>query len=63
MLNRLCVDVTYVDREDRATIGIEKIRDMRADMHLSSTEMQNKIYIVDHAEALTTEAQNALLVS
>ena len=63
ILNRLCVDVTYVDREDRATIGIEKIRDMRADMHLSSTEMQNKIYIVDRAEALTPEAQNALLVS
>ncbi len=63
ILNRLSVDVTYVDREDRATIGIEKVREIRADMHLSATEMPNKIYIIDHAESLTPEAQNALLVS
>lgn len=63
ILNRLSVDVSYLDREDRATIGIERVRELRSDMHLSSTELQNKVYIIDHAETLTQEAQNALLVS
>ena len=63
ILSGLSIDVTVIGKEDRATIGIDKIRALREDMHLTATESKNKIYIIDDAEALTQEAQNALLVS
>ena len=47
--------------KDRATLGVDAIKDFREDMFLSSTESEYKIYIIDDAECMTTEAQNALL--
>ncbi len=47
--------------KDRATLGVEAIKDFREDMFLSSTESEHKIYIIDDAECMTPEAQNALL--
>ena len=47
--------------KDRATLGVEAVKDFREDMFLSSTESEHKIYIIDDAESMTTEAQNALL--
>ncbi len=44
------------------TISVDAIRDARADMYLSSTEEEVKVYIIDHAEAMTVQAQNALLI-
>ncbi|MBO5908153.1 MAG: AAA family ATPase [Clostridia bacterium] len=46
---------------DRATIGVEPIKLLREDMFLSATESDYKIYIIDDAELMTPEAQNALL--
>ena len=48
-------------QKDRATVGVDAIKDFREDMFLSSTESEYKIYIIDDAECMTTEAQNALL--
>lgn len=47
--------------KDRATLGVDSIKDFREDMFLSSTESDYKIYVIDDAECMTTEAQNALL--
>ncbi len=47
--------------KDRATLGVDAIKDFREDMFLSSTESDYKIYVIDDAETMTTEAQNALL--
>ena len=47
--------------KDRATLGVDAVKDFREDMFLSSTESEHKIYIIDDAECMTTEAQNALL--
>ena len=47
--------------KDRATLGVEAVKDFREDMFLSSTESEHKIYVIDDAECMTTEAQNALL--
>lgn len=46
---------------DKATIGIGEVRAFRDDMFLSATESKYKIYIVDDAEKMTPNAQNALL--
>ncbi len=48
-------------RKDKATLGVEPIKDFREDMFLSSTESEYKVYIIDDAECMTSEAQNALL--
>ena len=56
-------DVKVLSRSDqKATIGVKEIKDFRADMYLSATESKYKIYIIDEAEKMTTEAQNALLI-
>lgn len=47
--------------KDRATLGVAQIKDLREDMFLSATESEHKVYIIDDAETMTVEAQNALL--
>ena len=48
-------------KKERATLGVEAVKDFREDMFLSATESEKKIYIIDDAETMTPEAQNALL--
>lgn len=56
-------DVKVLKRTDgKATVGVKEIKDFRADMYLSATESGYKVYIIDEAEKMTTEAQNALLI-
>lgn len=55
-------DIKYLEKpKDRATIGVEAVKDFREDMFLSATESERKIYIIDSAHTMTPEAQNALL--
>lgn len=55
-------DVKILDKpRDKATIGVEAVKDFREDMFLSSTESEYKIYIIKNAQTMTTESQNALL--
>ena len=55
-------DIVRLKRSgERATIGVEEVRLFRDDMFLSPTESSFKIYIVEEAEKLTPNAQNALL--
>ena len=55
-------DVKYLEKQkERATIGVEAVKDFREDMFLSATEADKKIYIIDSAHTMTPEAQNALL--
>jgi DNA polymerase-3 subunit delta' len=55
-------DLSYLKREQgKATIGADEVRAFREDMFLSSTEAEKKVYIISEAEALTPQAQNALL--
>ncbi|MBR5139710.1 MAG: AAA family ATPase [Clostridia bacterium] len=45
----------------KATIGVEELREFREDMFLSAVESEHKIYIIDQADKMTPNAQNALL--
>ena len=57
------VDVrTLRKSQDRATLGVAEIKEFREDMFLSATEAEYKVYIIDDAERMTPEAQNALLI-
>lgn len=58
------VDVKHLKRrQDKATVGVEEVRELRNDMFLSSTESDYKVYIIDEAEKLTVEAQNSMLIN
>lgn len=55
-------DIKTLTRDtSKATIGVEELRAFREDMFLSATESEHKIYIIDEADKLTANAQNALL--
>ena len=55
-------DVKILEKpKDRATIGVEPIKLLREDMFLSASESDYKVYVIDNAELMTPEAQNALL--
>ena len=55
-------DVKRLRREgSKATIGVEELRLLREDMFLSATESSYKIYIIEEADKMTPNAQNALL--
>ena len=54
-------DVTCISPEG-TTISVDTIRALRTDMYLSSSEEERKVYIIDRAESMTPQAQNALLI-
>jgi DNA polymerase-3 subunit delta' len=55
-------DITALRRSDgKATIGVDEVRLFREDMFLSPTESAYKVYVIEEAERLTPNAQNALL--
>ena len=56
-------DVRYLDRGEKATLSVDAIRELRAEMSLSATELDCKVFIIADADAMTPAAQNALLIS
>ncbi|MBM7614739.1 DNA polymerase III subunit delta' [Alkaliphilus hydrothermalis] len=47
--------------QEDGTIKIEKIRELQKDIQMKPYEGRKKIYIINHAENMTVQAQNALL--
>ena len=54
-------DVVYVSNEDKASIGVDKIRTLIGDVYIRPITSDKKIFIINNAHLLTTGAQNALL--
>lgn len=55
-------DLMILDRGEKATLGVDAIREMKEDIYLSPTELDRKIYIINEADKMTVNAQNALLI-
>lgn len=57
-------DVLFIRRpEDKATIGVDQIRALRDDLCIAPNENEKKVYIIEEADKMTAQAQNALLLS
>ena len=56
-------DVSFINKGDRATLGVEAIRDLRRDVLIAPNDVSAKVYIFEDAHLLTTQAQNALLLT
>ncbi len=61
ILSDNCIDVITVEKEDKATIGVQKIRDLMPNVILAPSELEAKVYIINEADKMTEEAQNSLL--
>ena len=59
--NGLAPDVHYISRGDRATLGVDAVREMIKDTAMAATEFDARIYIFEDAHTMTAGAQNALL--
>jgi len=63
ILSNISADVTVIGTGGRATIGVDAIRKMREDLYVTPNDSEKKFYIIEQAEKMTVQAQNALLLS
>lgn len=59
-----CPDILTISRqEDKATMGIDVIRALRDGVAVMPNDLDFKIYVIEDAHTMTTQAQNALLLT
>ena len=57
-------DLIFVRREeDKASIGVETVRFIREDVRVTPNDSEHKIYIIEEADLITEQAQNAFLLT
>ncbi len=57
-------DVRLIGLEDdRVTIGVETVRALKDDMYTAPNDLSVKVYIIENADLMTEQAQNAFLLS
>lgn len=57
-------DVITIGREDgKASIGIDAARFLRSDVYVVPNDLDYKVYIIEDADTMTPQAQNALLLT
>ena len=63
ILSDLSPDVITLGSDGKASLGVDKIRFLKEDVHVIPNELDDKIYIIEDADKMTTQAQNALLLT
>ena len=63
ILKDISADVLWISSGDKATIGVEQIRQIRQTLYITPNDGDRKFYIIENAHTMTTQAQNALLLS
>ena len=53
--------ITVTPLEEGKQITVDQVRQMRADAHIRPNEAHRKVYVVEQADKLRSEAQNAML--
>ncbi len=56
-------DVIWINKEDKATLGVDVIRRLHTDVYTAPNELDKKVYIIEDAHTMTTQAQNAFLLT
>ena len=52
-----------VSNGDKATIGVDAIREIRNSLYVTPNDADKKFYVIENADLMTVQAQNALLLS
>ena len=63
VLEEKCPDIHVIGRDGKASIGVDAIRFLRSDVLIPPNDLDTKIYIIEDAETMTVQAQNALLLT
>lgn len=63
VLNDHSVDVIRISNGDKASVGVDAIRQIKESLYITPNDGEKKFYIIDNAHLMTTQAQNALLLS
>ena len=63
VLEDISPDVITIGREGKATLGVDAIRRVKETVYLAPGESDVKVYIIEDAETMTPQAQNALLLT
>ncbi|MBQ9152023.1 MAG: DNA polymerase III subunit [Clostridia bacterium] len=63
VLEGKCPDIHLIGRDGKASIGVEAIRFLRQDVLIPPNDLDTKIYIIEDADTMTVQAQNALLLT
>ena len=56
-------DVIFERRGEKATLGVETVREIHNDVYIAPNELNDKVYIIEDAHLLTVQAQNAFLLT
>ncbi|MBQ9784951.1 MAG: DNA polymerase III subunit [Clostridia bacterium] len=56
-------DVIYINREDKATLGVDAVRMLKSDVYVAPNDVDTKIYVIEEAHLMTEQAQNAFLLT
>ncbi len=63
ILSGISPDVNIIGMADRATIGVETVRNLRIDVLTRPNDLDIKVYIIENADKMTPQAQNAFLLT
>jgi len=63
ILEKKSPDVILVGSEGKTSIGVDAVRFLKEDVHVIPNDLEYKIYIIEDADKMTTQAQNALLLT
>lgn len=58
-----CPDVHVIGRDGKASIGVDAVRFLRQDVLIPPNDLDTKIYVIEDADTMTVQAQNALLLT
>ena len=56
-------DVIYVNKGDKATLGVDEIRILKSDVYVAPNDLSVKLYVIEDAHLMTPAAQNAFLLT
>lgn len=56
-------DIRFIGRDGKATLGVDSVRFLRQDVLNPPNRLDTKVYIIEDAETMTVQAQNALLLT
>ena len=56
-------DVIYINRKEKATLGVEEIRTLKSDVFIPPNDLEVKLYVIEDAHLMTPQAQNAFLLT
>lgn len=63
ILGGFSTDVIVKNKGDKATFGVDIVRDVRQDVYVAPHESNAKVYIIEDAHLMTVQAQNAFLLT